>query len=310
MENIKDQIAAASDAETDEILGALASRVEASKRYAITDYDHGYFKGKTAAVTGAASGIGLAIVEELLLSGAAKIVMADINKDNLTKHVTRLNERYGGIVKGIICNVTSEEDMQKLIAESAEFFGGFGGKFDLLFNNAGSGFFGWFDDMTNADWKTAFDLNFYSALYGMRAVLPIMKKQGGGQIINTISGIAFFPMPEQTRYSATKAALNGLSLAMRYEYWNDNIKISSATPGTTATDIFAVAGRESPDFAQTPKQSAIRILNGAVNNDRIIFGDDSDLNGARFCFAYEGQRVNDEYYLRVARERRGGKMAF
>ena len=306
VEYIKEQIVASSDEETLEILGALADRLNTSKRH-IIDYDHGYFKGKTAVVTGAASGIGLAIVEELLLSGASKIVLADINPDNLEKHEARLREQYGDKVKGIICNVTIEEDVQKFIAESAGFFGG---QFDLLFNNAGAGFAGWFDDMTNADWKTAFDLNFYSALYGMRAALPIMKKQGGGQIINTISGIAFSPMPEQTRYSATKAALNGLSLAMRAEYWDDNIKISTATPGTTATGIFAAGGVETPDFAQTPKQSATRILNGVANNDRIIFGDDSDLNGARFCFTYEAHKGKDEYLLRVARERREGKVAF
>lgn len=265
------------------------------------EYNHEYFAGKTATVTGAASGIGLALVEELLQSGAAKVVMADINPEHLKKHEARLREKYGNRAKGILCDVTAEENVQRMIDESGKFFGG---RFDLLFNNAGAGFGGAFGDLTNADWKAAFDLNFYGALYGMRAVLPIMVKQGGGQIINIISGIAFAPMAYQTRYAATKAALNGLSLALRTEYWDDNIKISSATPGTTATAIWGTL--DAPKTAQTAEQSASRILNGVVNNDRLIFGDDSDADGGENCFRYDRREGMDQYLLNVARERRKG----
>ena len=265
------------------------------------EYNREYFRGKTAVVTGAASGIGLALVEELLCSNSSKVVMADINRHTLDNHVERLRGEYGERVKGIVCDVTVEEQVQTLIAEAAAFFGN---NFDLLFNNAGAGFAGVFSEMTNADWKTAFDLNFYSALYGMRAALPIMVKQGGGQIVNIISGIAFVPMAYQSRYAATKAALNGLSLALRSEYWDDNIKISSATPGTTATAIWG--NLKAPETAQPPRRSASRILNGVANNDRLIFGDDADVGGAVECAVPEKQKDIDHYLLRVARERRKG----
>ncbi len=272
------------------------------------DYDRNYFRGKTAAVTGGASGIGLALIEELLESGAAAIAMADINPDRLSGHGKRLGERYGDRVKGILCDVTSEESVRKMIAGAAEFFGASGKTFDLLFNNAGAGLGGWFDDLTMTDWKAGFDLNFYGALYGMREVLPIMRKQGGGQIVNVISGIAFIPMAGQSRYAATKAALNGLSLALRYEYWDENIKISSATPGTTATAIWSDLDVDAPAGAQTPQQSASRILHGVANNDRMIFGDDADADGASNCFAYEKREGMDYYLLNVARERRKGNL--
>ena len=267
--------------------------------------DHEYFRGKTAAVTGAASGIGLALVEELLQRGAAKVVMADVNPEHLKEHELRLKTEYGDKVKGILCNVTDEENVQKMIAEAAAFFGG---RFDLLINNAGAGFAGWFGDMTNDDWKIAFDLNFFSAVYGMRAVLPLMVKQGGGQIINTISGIAYSPMPMQSRYSATKAALNAMSLSLRAEYGDENIKISPATPGTVATAIWA--GAEIPKNAQTPQQSACRILRGAANNDRVIFGDDEDIKGAISGSLPYFQKELDQYFLNVARERRKGKIGY
>ena len=92
------------------------------------------------------------------------------------------------------------------------------GRIDLLFNNAGAGFRGDFEDQADGDWEKAFALNFYGAVYGIRAVLPFMRAQGGGHIVNIISGIAFSPMAYQSMYSATKAALNSLTLALRSEF--------------------------------------------------------------------------------------------
>ena len=268
------------------------------------EYDHSYFKGKTAVVTGAASGVGLALAEELLQSGSEKVVLADINQGRLDEQVKRLEGPYPGRVKGILCDVTREEQMQDLIAEAAAFCGG---RLDLLFNNAGALFTGWFEEITNEVWAKAFQLNFYGALFGMRAALPVMKRQGGGQIVNIISGTAFSPMPEWSPYAATKAALNALTMAVRYEHWDDNIKIQAATPGTTATNIFGDQF-QTPDSAQTPHQSASRILNGVVENNRVIFGDDADAEGT-VGYIPQAQQGTDEYLIRVARERRAGKNA-
>ncbi len=277
-----------------------------------------YFAGKTAVVTGAASGIGLALIEELLAYGAKKVVVADFNQANLEKHVNRLKGQYPGRVKGILCNVTLEENVRTMIAGAVEFFGG---RIDLLINNAGAGFFGFFvapsdpggleklgfKEQTNADWEKAFALNFYGALYGCRAAIPLMRKQGGGQIVNIISGIAFYHMPYQSMYAATKAALNAMTLSLRAEFWDDQIKISSATPGTTATAIWD--GLDMPEGIQTPQQSARRILAGAANNRRVIYGDDADESGSKNCFDVDFQEIPDQYLLNIARQRRSGKMA-
>lgn len=268
------------------------------------EYDQSYFAGKTAVVTGAASGIGLALVEELLKSGAEKVVLADINQSRLNEQVARLENQYSGRVQGSLCDVTKEEQVQNLINQAVAFLGG---RLDILFNNAGALFMGWFDDVTNDVWAKAFQLNFYGALFGLRAALPVMKKQGGGQIVNIISGTAFSPMPEWSPYAATKAALNALTMAVRYEYWDDNIKIQSATPGTTATNIFGDQFK-TPESAQTPQQSASRILNGVVNNDRVVFGDDADAEGT-VGYIPQAHQATDEYLLRVARQRREGKSA-
>ncbi len=265
------------------------------------EYDRAYYRGKTAVVTGAASGIGLGLIEELLESGAAKVVLADINPAHLKEHGERLDKEYPGRVKGIVCDVTREDSVRNMISEAVAFFAG---RFDLLINNAGAGFHGWFEELTDAEWKAAFDLNFWGPFYGMRAAIPIMVKQGGGQIVNIVSGIAFLPMAGQSRYAVTKAALNALALALRSEYWDNNLKISSATPGTTATAIWG--DLEAPKNAQTPRQSASRILDGVTKNDRIIYGDDADAEGITNSTLYAAREHIDQYLLNVARQRRKG----
>lgn len=277
-----------------------------------------YFLGKNAAVTGAASGIGLALCEELLAQGANKVVLADYNKENLDIQVERLANRYPGQVKGVLCDVTKEEEVQEMVGKAVSFMEG---RLDLLVNNAGLGLSGAFSHteasenstevfnlhvQTNEDWERAFAINFYGALYGCRAAIEVMRPQGGGQIVNIISGIAWSPMAYQTMYAATKAALNLLTLTLRYEYWDEGIKFNSATPGTTITGIWG--NNPPPEGAQTAQESARKILKGTAENQRLILGDKSDIEGASHCFDPTIGEGLDAYFLNVARTRRGGKL--
>ena len=257
-----------------------------------------YYKDKVAVVTGAASGIGLALAETMLSYGAKKVVLADFNDDNLERETARLEKAYPGKTLGIHCDVTKEDDVQAMIGQAAEF----GGRIDFLFNNAGAALFGLFDKLTNQDWETAFALNFYGALYGIRAVLPIMRRQGGGHIVDIVSGIAFGPRANMTLYSATKAALNGLTLALRYELWDEDIRVTAATPGTTLTAIWESSGTEPPRGAQSPEQSAQTILVGVAKNERLVLGDQGDAQGARNCFDPHRAAGQDRYLLNVARK--------
>lgn len=264
-----------------------------------------YYEGKVGVVTGGASGIGLALCEVMLSFGARRVVLVDVNDENLAREVARLDATYPGRVLGLRCNVTVESDVQEMIRRAAEFGDG---HIDRLFNNAGAGFAGWFDDLTNEDWQRAFALNFFGPLYGTRAVLPIMRAQGGGHIVNIISGIAWAPMPMQAPYTATKAALNLFTLALRYEYWDENIRLTSATPGTTLTAIWGKGPK--PAHAQTAEQSARTILAGVAANLRLVYGDENDADGARICFSPEAADGLDQYFLGVAHQRRQGGLGF
>ena len=260
-----------------------------------------YYQDKVAVVTGGALGIGLALAETMLSYGAKQVVLADCNDENLKREAVRLNSAYPAKVLGVLANVTKEADVQGMIQKAAEF----GGRIDILFNNAGGGLSGSFDQQTNENWEKAFALNFYGALYGIRAALPFMREQGRGHIVNTISGIAFAPMAYQAMYAATKAALNALTLALRYELWDENIRVSSATPGTVATAIWK--DKRAPSDAQSPEQSARVILAGVARNERLVLGDENDVSGAKHCFNPDSAAAMDDYLLNVARKRRAGE---
>ncbi len=264
-----------------------------------------YYEGKVGIVTGGASGIGVALAETMLLYGASRVVLVDINESDLRREANRLNQHRADRALGICCDVTREHDVSAMISRAHEACG----KIDILISNAGAGFSGAFDTLADENWKKAFDLNFYGALFSIRAVLPIMRRQGGGHIVSIISGIAFMPMAYQTMYSATKAALNGLTLALRYELWDENIRVTSATPGTTATAIWKAGGRAAPAGAQSPEQSAKTILAGVARNERLVLGDMGDLSGAKTCFNPDFADGVDNYLREMARRRRNGQAA-
>jgi NAD(P)-dependent dehydrogenase (short-subunit alcohol dehydrogenase family) len=245
------------------------------------------------------------LCEALLSFGAKAVIQADLNTEKLKTESARLETAYPGRVLGIQTDVSRQESVAAMIRQAAEFGGG---QIHLLFNNAGLGLAKAFDETTDADWKLAFDVNFFGALYGIRAVLPIMRAQGGGHIANTASGIAFSPMAYQSMYSATKAALVGLTCSLRYELWDDNIRLSTVIPGTVATPIWDKAGG-APEFALTPEESALGILKGLAANERVIFVSDDDRRGAANAFDPAVAKGKDEYFLNNARLRKSGKAA-
>ena len=264
-----------------------------------------YYEGKVAVVTGGASGIGLALCERLLSLGAKAVVLADVNAEKLKAESARLEAAHPGRVRGIQTDVTKQESVSGMIRQAAEFGSG---QVHFLFNNAGLGLFKSFDDATDADWKFAFDVNFYGALYGIRAVLPIMRAQGEGHIANTASGIGFVPMPYQSMYSATKSALIGLTGALRSELWDEKIRVSTVIPGTVATPIWEAVGG-APPGALTPDESARAILEGLARNERIVITSDPDRDGATNAYLPAASRGMDDYLLAVARKRKRGEVA-
>ena len=194
----------------------------------------------------------------MLSYGASKVVLADFNRENLS---AKRRDREGLSGKDARRSIATYQGNRRPGDDrQAAAFGG--ERIDLLFNNAGAGFGGEFDKESNEDWAKAFALNFYGALYGVRAVLPIMRKQGGGHIVNTISGIAFvadaFPDDVQRHEGGAERAFARPPLRI----------VGREHPGTSATrhdrhrDFSQ--DRPPPAYAQTAKQSASAILAGVA----------------------------------------------
>ena len=172
-------------------------------------------------------GIGEATAR-LLAKEGAKVILAARSKDSLQKLA---DELPGSFV--IQTDITSEKDIKHLIQKTIEEFG----RIDVLVNNAGQGIYGAIEDVDVNEYRKIIELNIIGPLVAMQEVIPVMKKQGGGTIVNISSMVSKNYYPHLGAYASTKYALNALSLTGRAELEKDNIVVSVMLPGLTETDF-------------------------------------------------------------------------
>lgn len=192
----------------------------------------GYYTEKICIVTGANSGIGYALSEELLNRGAT-VYMAGRDPAKVATAAGRLSA-HKDRVRQIVMDVTNREQVQRAIeGTTAE-----AGRLDMLFNNAGVGGTIPYEKATLDDWETIIDTNVWSVIYGMHAAVPVMLRQGSGHIVTTGSISGLVPVPFQALYSLTKYGVVGLSECLRYEYAEKGIAFSVICPSNIASAIF------------------------------------------------------------------------
>ncbi len=183
---------------------------------------------KVVVITGASEGIGEATARAFAAAGA-KLVLAARSADKLSVVADSLPAQAEPLI--VPTDMTDRTQVQALIEKAVERFG----RIDILVNNAGRTAVGEIANIDPELYRQIIELNLFGPLYALQAVVPTMRAQGGGVIINISSSVSKMAIPGIGAYASTKYALNGLSLTARGELASDNIRVVLFHPGATAT---------------------------------------------------------------------------
>jgi NAD(P)-dependent dehydrogenase (short-subunit alcohol dehydrogenase family) len=183
--------------------------------------------GKVVLVTGASEGIGAATAR-LLGARGAKVALAARSLDKLNSLADEFDDSLA-----VQADMTRPESITAMVDATIEHYG----RIDILVNNAGRALRARVADIKIADFQALVELNVYGPLLAMQAVIPHMRRQGGGSIVNISSNVSKMAIPTIGAYAATKYALNGLTLTARNELADDGIVVTLMHPGQTATNF-------------------------------------------------------------------------
>ena len=184
-------------------------------------------KDKIAIVTGASSGIGLSTAK-LLSQKGTKVALVSRSKEKLEK----LSDEIPNSV-AVPTDMSKVFEVKRMVKEVADRFG----KIDILVNNAGVGYDALVEKIDVDTFHYIFDLDLVGPVVAMQQVIPLMRKQGGGAIVNVSSAVALMTLPNNGPYASVKRALALMSLTAREELKKDNITISVVYPYITFTDF-------------------------------------------------------------------------
>jgi NAD(P)-dependent dehydrogenase (short-subunit alcohol dehydrogenase family) len=210
-----------------------------------------FLSGKVAVVTGGSRGIGRGIVDGLVSEGATVALTA-----RALPAAESAAKSVGRNARGYACDVRAFESVQRLFAAVERDLGGC----DILVNNAGIGLFGPVAELDPEDWRTMIETNLNGVFYCCHEAIPMMKRRGGGYIINISSLAGKNPIQNGAGYNATKFGLNGFSEALMMEVRYDGIRVSYLMPGSVATE-FGRGSAAKADWALKPTDVATVVLN-------------------------------------------------
>lgn len=226
--------------------------------------------GNTAIVTGGAMGIGRALADGLAAEGANIVIADQTGAEAAAAEMTEA----GYPALGVACDVSSEEETQRMAAQSIKSFGAI----DILINNAGiysSLAPQPFEEQTAEEWRKILDVNVVGTFLCCQAVVAQMRAQGGGRIINLSSGTPFKGVPYLLHYVASKGAINAITKALAKELGGDGILVNGIAPGFTLSDGVMA------NPVQLEKLKEISLQARVIQRDQVP----SDLVGAAVYFA-------------------------
>lgn len=250
---------------------------------------------KVAVVTGSSSGVGFET--SLVLARNGFRTFATMRNLEKASRLSELVQKEDLDLKILRLDVTDDdsvrESIEKIISETK--------RIDVLINNAGFAIFGALEDTLLDEMKEQFETNFFGSVRTIQAVLPTMKKQRKGKIINISSMVGRFGVPFNSLYVSTKFALEGLTESLRYELYNSGIDVVLVEPGIIKSDFFKnirLSNKSGPNssysnllqtrlrgiesmlknkgsYPSTVAKAILNIINSNVSNLRYIVGDDA-----------------------------------
>lgn len=188
---------------------------------------------KVALVTGGTRGIGLETVR-VFKENKAEVILFGSREETVTKAVNELKEE-GYEVRGYHTDLNDYAEIEKTIKEIVAEYG----HIDILVNNAGISANKKIEDTTSEDFSKIMDLNVKAIFNMTKAVVPYMKENKGGVILNTSSMVSIYGQPSGVGYPASKFAVNGLTKSLARELAPFNIRVNAVAPGVTKTDMVA-----------------------------------------------------------------------
>jgi short-subunit dehydrogenase len=244
-----------------------------------------FLSGGIAVVTGAGSGIGRALAQQLSAAGCG-LALADIDEKSLVETAGMLRGK-GAEVSTHVLDVADEAG----VSAFAEDVGSRHGRVTLLINNAGVALHGTFEELSLDDLRWLMGINFWGTVYGVTYFLPMLKRQPRAHIVNLSSVFGIVAPAGQTAYSASKFAVRGFTEALRHELEGSTVFVSCVHPGGIRTPI-AERGRLGTHAPKTrknesvsrltqlaktsPEDAAARILQGVERREpRILIGFDA-----------------------------------
>ena len=219
---------------------------------------------KVAVVTGGTKGIGFAIAESLAKSGAA-VFICGRSETEVRAAVHKLTA--AGRAAGDVCDVRDEDQVRKMLAECERTFGGI----DILVNNAGMGVFGkTVEELSGDEFRQTLETNLFGVFYACHHAISLIKRRGGGYIINISSLAGHNAHPRMAAYNASKFGLNGFSEALMQEVRHSNIKVSYICPGSVNTDFGGDTPTDAKAWQLQPEDIAQVVMDLLAMNPRAL----------------------------------------
>ena len=240
-------------------------------------------RGAVAVVTGAGSGIGRALAQELASAGA-QLALADVNGAAMEQTLALLGSTSARVYQ---VDVGDPSAVDRFALQVQKDFG----RASLLINNAGVALYGTFAEISLADMEWLFRVNFWGVVHGCKSFLPLLQHEPDAHIVNLSSVYGLFGPPGQAAYASSKFAVRGFTEVLRHELKNTNIRVSCVHPAGIKTAIAEnakIGQGATPQNADllrehfkklaptSPTEAARTILKGILRNQpRILIGSDA-----------------------------------